>query len=272
MKRIRLLALGTALFMASQYGTADVNADFVSAVIAGNTEEVRRLVDARVDVDAPYYYDRATRAGYGSTGKRRTALMYAAGEGFNEIVALLIEAGADVNAREWAITHYDRLNVLMYATFGGQPITAEMLIDAGADLSARDINGNTALVHALPLYKVDGEEQNRRLEVCRLLIRAGADLDATDHSGFTVLMKAAQKGHEDFVRLFLDADLNATDGFGRTPLIMSVDKGYTGVVRVLVEAGADVNMIDRFGSTALSIAQDKGYREIAEILTAAGAR
>lgn len=62
-----------------------------------------------------------------------------------EVVALLIKAGADVNAHNsndhWGTTP------LHAAAHANQAAIARLLIDRGADVNAKDMNGQTPLHH-----------------------------------------------------------------------------------------------------------------------------
>ena len=81
-----------------------------------------------------------------------TALMWAAFDGQKEIAQMLIDAGADVNAKD-----ADGSTVLMHAVSGGERETVKLLLDAGADVNARDDRYHgTALMVAKIHTKVDG--------------------------------------------------------------------------------------------------------------------
>ena len=73
---------------------------------------------------------------------RKTAAIYAAGNGHTEALAALLDAGIVVNAR-----HANDATLLMWAAAYGREETVRMLLDRGADSSARDDRGKTALVH-----------------------------------------------------------------------------------------------------------------------------
>ena len=71
--------------------------------------------------------------------KGATALIRASWEGNLELAELLLKHGADVNAR-----NDDGCTALMFAAFDGHPKIAEVLIAYGANKNLRDKNGSTA--------------------------------------------------------------------------------------------------------------------------------
>ena len=70
----------------------------------------------------------------------RTALHYAAREGYLDCLKLLIKAGADLNAKE-----NDGWTALHWAARNGKLDCVKALIEAGADLNAQKNDGWTAL-------------------------------------------------------------------------------------------------------------------------------
>jgi len=74
-----------------------------------------------------------------------TPLHCAVWKGHEDVVALLVDAGADVNAHNendhWGTTP------LHAAAHANQSVIAQLLIDHGADINARDREGRTPLSH-----------------------------------------------------------------------------------------------------------------------------
>ena len=104
------------------------------------------------------------------------ALMNAAGEGNAEIVKMLLDRGANVNAASPPIggevkngpIALGNLTPLLFAAAFAPPETIKLLLDAGADVNARDMRGMTPLMLA-----VSSDHPDPR--VIRMLIAKGAD-------------------------------------------------------------------------------------------------
>ncbi|QGJ70565.1 Hypothetical protein PBC10988_22620 [Planctomycetales bacterium 10988] len=93
-------------------------------------------------------------------------LHWAACQGQHEICQVLLDAGADVNAKD-----EDGLTPLHCAARQGHAVVAGLLIAHGADLEKSDDTGNTPMIWATQARDPDG------LEVAHLLQRSGAFVD-----------------------------------------------------------------------------------------------
>lgn len=156
----------------------------------------------------------------------RTALMIATHANAVDAARVLIEAGADVNAR-------DRLNdsPYLYAGAEGRLEILKMTVAAGADLASVNRYGGTALIpaahHGYP-------------EVVRYLLTTGIDINHVNFLGWTALLEAVILG----------------DG---SPI-------YQEIVGLLLDAGADASIGDKEGVTALDHARSQGQSEIVALL------
>lgn len=193
----------TILMTASKTGSVDIvrallgqtddaalaNATETTEVGAGYASATPRAADNRADPNAKEGW-------YG-----QTALMWAAAEGHADVVAALIEAGANVNEHSDLFDapepHPDRLE----GGFAYPQIPRGQL---------------TALHFA---------SRQGRLEAARTLIDAGADLNAVDEDGANALILATLNSHFDLAGILLDAgaDPNVADIYGRTVLFVAVD-------------------------------------------------
>jgi hypothetical protein len=112
-----------------------------------------------------------------------TTLMTAAYGGDKEVVADLVERGADLEARD-----VDGYTPLMYAANAGHVRAAEILLEAGAEVNAADNQGSTPIMFAA---------QHGHAELVRVLIGAGAGVNARGTHGLTALGFARQNDHDE---------------------------------------------------------------------------
>lgn len=112
---------------------AEATKEILKAAKKGDLAQVQALVAK----------DRGLLAARDSDGS--TPLHCAAWKGHREVVAFLLSAGADANARNendhWGTTP------LHAAAHANQAAIAELLIASGAEVNARDPNGRTPLEH-----------------------------------------------------------------------------------------------------------------------------
>ena len=148
-------------------------------------------------------------------------LVAASLNGSSEIVAELLNAGADVNrcgANGW--------NALMASSFLGQNDVVEILLRRGAEVDAIDKSGYTALMYAA---------NSGHLDIARLLINAKANVNAKDGTDTTPLMFAAQRGDVEMLKLLLangaNKDVVGTHGFGA--LQVTIQNGHDEARKIL---------------------------------------
>ena len=202
-----------------------------------------------------------------NTLKENKTLIIAAQNGhIEEIVQLLLEKGADVNAKD-----NDGRTALMFAAEKGHTEIVQILLKKGADVNAEDEYGGTALMIAA---------ENGHTEIIKLLLEKGADVNAKDWYGKTALMYAAYYGHTETVQLLLekgakyDPLYKTNDDF--TYLMAFARGGFINYCQELLNKGADVNAkIESgwdIGKTALMYAAENGHTEIVKLLLEKGAK
>ena len=138
------------------------------AAYDGNVETVEDLLAKGVDKD--------TRGQFGYT-----ALMAAAMMGHTSIVLLLLNKGADLEARNGVASRGE--NALLLAATFGHTYVAKLLLDKGADIEARNRQGYTAVMKAAEAGHADLVMQ---------LADRGANLNAQDRYGYTAADLARQ--------------------------------------------------------------------------------
>jgi ankyrin repeat protein/mono/diheme cytochrome c family protein len=218
----------------------------IAAVRAGNRPEIERQIAASPEVVK------------GKDEGGSTALHHAAGYGPITNVELLINKGADVNAKNrrgstplhWAI--HDDAKV-------------RLLLVKGADVNTKQAQGRTPLFLAAMLG--DG------VPTMRLLFSKGADPNLASANGQTPLMMAAARGNVEGMRLLIEkrAEVNTRDGAGETALMSACTSGNADAVRLLIEKGADVKVKSKRNETALGFAATSGVQASVELLLAKGA-
>lgn len=158
-----------------------------------------------------------------------SALHYAAMSGDADLVRLLIDRGADVNAR----TREDAVTPLHYAASAANPGAVAALLERGASVNAANTWGETPLHRAARLS---------RAGAVSLLLAGKADPNATDRLGCTPLHSALATLTPDVptVQRLLDrgADPNAKDGEGKTPLDDAKELGAAEIVEMMTQAVA----------------------------------
>jgi len=219
-----------------------------------------------------------------------TPLYWAAASGRLDVVLLLLDAGADVNApnrlgrtalhaatgpapwhvqiaaefiqRGAPVNAVDETGVTplhLAAVNGGAEMIA-LLVGKGANVNARDTYGNT------PLHWVAQGPQKVATAAVRVLLAAGADPLAENSGHQSPLEMAASFGRENLGLVLLsNYDLDALDERGNTLLHTAVRSHNLRLIELLVEAGADINAVDRWGDSPLVLATRLSCRD--EILT-----
>lgn len=205
-----------------------------------------------------------------------TAVLYAALHGQVSAMQMLVEYGADVNAK-----NDDGQGVLFVAAFDGHVGIIEPAIAAGVNVQTKSNEGGTALHCAAACGHVS---------FTKALLAAGADACAMDDVKVTPLMTASRGGFLEVVGALLESCgaqchscVNAKDKDGQTAMnyamMYNQDNVAVPILRALIAAGADVNSTMDQGRGASwsqgiclhSLARIKGHRACANLLLSAGA-
>jgi ankyrin repeat protein len=164
--------------------------------------------------------------------KGQTVLMTAARTGNPAAARVLIEHGADVNARESQLGE----TALMWAASENQAKVVTLLASRGADINAR----SSTIQFPKDRFGLEGV------------------LTILPHGNWTPLMYAARDGGVDAARALAKAgaEVNATDPDGTTALILAIMNAHYDTANAILEAGADPNITDKAGMAALYAAVD----------------
>ena len=167
-------------------------------------------------------------------GLGHTALMLAAENGHHHAASILLEHGANVNAK----SDYRQYAALWPAVQNCHEPVVSVLLENGADPNARDGIGRTVLIEAA---------KHCQPQIISKLLENGADINMqstrtlTLYNFYTPLMMAAQKGNNQACLVLLDngADVNIVTDEGMTALMMAAKYDQFEVVKTLLAHGAE---------------------------------
>ena len=207
-----------------------------------------------------------------------TPLVAAAENDEVEAANMLIEAGANVHARD-----RQGSTALTHAAANGYTELARRLLSKGADPSAQSMTasimlGRLQFGRSKAYAPIHETAQHGYVELAALLTDAGADLEAADNDGDTALHVASYYGQSELANVLIKAgaNINAKNGSGETPLITALERtrdsenvftsGHAAITKLLLEAGCTLDDRDDSGNTALSIAELEKRTELVALL------
>ncbi|XP_072226460.1 histone-lysine N-methyltransferase EHMT2 isoform X3 [Leuresthes tenuis] len=212
---------------------------------------------------------------------RRSALHAAAQRGLLEVCYMLVQAGAQVEAKD-----KDLRTPLLEAIINNHVEVARYLIQNGACVYHVEEDGYTGLHHAAKLGSLDivnmlletgqvdvnaqvREEdsggwtpiiwaaEHKHVEVIKSLLNRGADVSINDKELNVCLHWAAYAGSVDIAEMVLNAgcSLSSVNVHGDTPLHIAAREGYLECVTLFLSRGADIDIVNREGDTPLTLAR-----------------
>jgi ankyrin repeat protein len=222
------------------------------AAVYGNVDLLRALLGPRehptADVNA---MDR----------EGTTAVMWASGKAYPDVLDALVEYGADIDARD-----EKGMTALMRAANKVDPVQVEkvkVLLEKGADPNLKDRQGRAALALASrwPHYDlIIAGKGAFHVQALYLLLDQGARIDAQDDLGMTALMHAVAGNCRETTYALLNrgADLHLRDNRGRSALTWAAGRGPDHpLARELLRSGARVAFMD-----ALLLGDEKAARSL----------
>lgn len=137
-----------------------------------------------------------------------TALMIATRQNREEVVAILLEHGANVDLQN----NYEQTALMMATNNNNEKILHNLLL-RGADIDISNIRGNTALMVAC---------KEKHKNIIEILLNRGADINKYNNEGDTILLEAITNDDIEFIEYLVGkgADVNLANKYtGVTPLI-----------------------------------------------------
>ncbi|KFM57169.1 Protein phosphatase 1 regulatory inhibitor subunit 16B, partial [Stegodyphus mimosarum] len=207
-----------------------------------------------------------------------TALHQCCIDDSEEMMKLLIEFGANVNAKD-----SEQWTPLHAAATCGHIHIVKYLIAKGADLLAVNADGNmpydicdddTTLDYIENEMAKKGITQEmidqtraatevKMLNDLKYLVSQGEGVDYTDDNGASPLHIAAANGYLSVIEFLLDhhVSVDVCDDDQWQPIHAAACWGHPDAIEMLVQAGADINAKTKNGETPYDISEDIEVRE-----------
>jgi ankyrin repeat protein len=198
-----------------------------------------------------------------------TGLHAAAKGGHLQAVRLLLEHGADPNAREAGDNTYP----LHWAAAHGQLEVVRALVDSGGDVHGVGDVHELDVIGWATLYRAPGDDPAEmdagRRDLVGFLLERGARhhiFSAMSVGDLGLIQELAEQNPD-----ALDRRLSRFE-HRLTPLHFAIGRERYDIVELLIGLGADLEAKDMRGQTALAVAMLRGDREAMSRLQAAGAK
>jgi ankyrin repeat protein len=234
-----LIDAGAAIEQPDANGTTPL----LAAIINDNMQTARVLVEAGANVNAVDWYGQTPL--WAAVDVRNLDVPGPTREnGVNrervlELIELLLERGADVNARtqeypperRWITTLGSLAWVdvtgqtpFFRAAYAGDLTVMRLLLEHGADPNIDTFTGTSPLMAAAGVNWVFNQTYDEGpealLEAVKLCYELGNDVNQVNHMGVGAVHGAANRGSDDIIRFLHEkgARLDVPDNVGRTPM------------------------------------------------------
>ena len=247
----------------------------IAAATMGNVEAVQRLLAMNADVNKQNTYN------------RDTAVLRSVSGNHDEITALLVHEGANLNLpnnyRQTPMgLAVEKQKGQLVDLFLANGVTADVnadtlfravakknfvgvvgMLKGGVDPNVKNAQGNTPLIISSSL----GDSA-----AVKNLLAYNADVNATNNEGNTALIYAARYNHPNTILVLLSAltmqyktDLNMQNKRGETALYWAAAKGYAPVVKILLAQDADRTLKTKAGLTAYDAAKKYNRQKVIDL-------
>ena len=262
MRTASIIILTIASVMSNYSQRSERQEEFYKAISSGDIAAVRKLL--QIDASLAKTNDRYSYR----------PLHWAAWGGRTDIGELLIQSGADVNAKAYGAFATHNYTALHVAASKGHKEFVELLLKKGADVNAQNTEVEAFRGDNWAMTPMHSAVIGGNIFIVKALIEKNARVDEPNHGNLRPLYYAAADGKLDIVRLLLKhkADVNAkarqsifTRG-DHTALHTAALNGHAEVVKALIESEADVYAKARDGKTALDEAREKGHPVVVKLI------
>ena len=186
----------------------------------------------------------------------QTALMFAAALNRDSVIKVLMEHGAEANVattvRKLARVRFDQDGNIVEDRPGAKPAGGPATPDPKAEDAARaELD---AFAHSVGFQSVDFRIAKPRPRAGDVANRGPRKVGADYQGGMTALLYAAREGHMNAARALVEsgADVNmASASEHYSPLVMAIVNGHYDLAKYLLDHGADPNITAITGLAAL---------------------